>query len=217
MTLHDVRFPNETDEYRAARDELLRAEMALRDQIEAVAALRRELPLGGLVENYTFISPNGPVQLADLFGDHDTLILYGFMFGAGAQAPCPMCSAFMDSVSGQLEHIHQRAAFAVVARNDIEPLAKLFSSRGWQDVPFVSAAGNTFPTDYHTEMPNGAQVPMCHVFTRRDGELRHFWTSELFFTPSDFHPRHIDMLWPLWHFFDITPEGRGEFMPRLEY
>ena len=191
--------------------------MALRDHIEAVAALRRELPLGGLVENYTFIGPDGPLQLADLFGDHDTLILYGFMFGAGAQAPCPMCSAFMDSVSGQLEHIHQRAAFAVVARNDIEPLETLFSSRGWQNVPFVSAAGNTFPTDYHTEMPGGAQVPMCHVFTRRDGELRHFWTSELFFTPSDFHPRHIDMLWPLWHFFDITPEGRGEFMPRLEY
>ena len=177
MTLHDVRFPNESDEYRAARDELLQAEMALRDQIEAVAALRRKLPLGGVVEDYTFTGTSGPVTLMDLFGDHDTLILYGYMFGAGAQAPCPMCSAFMDSVNGQLEHITQRAAFAVVARNDIEPLEKLFVARGWQDIPFVSAAGTTFPTDYQTEMPDGSQVPMCNVFVRRDGEVRHFWTS----------------------------------------
>ncbi len=217
MSQHEFRFPNETDEYRAARDELLEAEMALRDQIEAVADLRRALPLGGTVANYTFDGVDGPVTLAELFGDHGTLILYGYMFGAGAEAPCPMCSAFLDSLRGQLEHINQRAALTVVARNGIAPLAKLFAARGWQDVPFVSAANNTFPSDYHTEMPNGAQVPVCNVFVKRDGEIRHFWTSEMFFAPSNFHPRHVDMLWPLWHFFDITPEGRGEFMPQLKY
>ena len=217
MSQHDMRLPNETDEYRSARDQLLEAEMALRDQIEEVAALRRSLPLGGAAENYVFDGVHGPVTLSDLFGRHDTLIVYGFMFGAGAEAPCPMCSAFMDSLNGQLKHINQRAALAVVARNDIEPLQRLFEARGWRDVPFVSAANNAFPTDYHTEMPNGAQVPMCNVFVKRDGDIRHFWTSEMFFAPSSFHPRHVDMLWPLWHFFDITPEGRGEFMPQLKY
>ncbi len=46
-TLHDVRFPGESAAYRAARDELLRAEVALRRQTEAVAAQRRALPAGG--------------------------------------------------------------------------------------------------------------------------------------------------------------------------
>ena len=47
--LHDERFPGESDEYRQARDELLREELDLRRQIETVAAKRRQLPLGGVV------------------------------------------------------------------------------------------------------------------------------------------------------------------------
>ena len=47
MSHHTVRFPNESDAYRAARDELLTAEIALKRQIEEVAAQRRRLPLGG--------------------------------------------------------------------------------------------------------------------------------------------------------------------------
>ena len=46
-TFHDRRFPGETAAYRAARDALLAAEAALREQTEAVAALRRALPPGG--------------------------------------------------------------------------------------------------------------------------------------------------------------------------
>ena len=38
-------FPNESAEYRQARNELLMAEAQLCDQVEAVAALRRQLPL----------------------------------------------------------------------------------------------------------------------------------------------------------------------------
>ena len=65
--LHDVRFPDEPDDYREARDELLRAEIDLRRQIEAVAARRRELPLGGeLPEDYqrpvaSRTPPGGPI------------------------------------------------------------------------------------------------------------------------------------------------------------
>ena len=44
---HDNHFPGESDAYRANRDALLAAEMELRKQIEAVAAMRRALPLGG--------------------------------------------------------------------------------------------------------------------------------------------------------------------------
>jgi predicted dithiol-disulfide oxidoreductase (DUF899 family) len=52
---HSIRFPRESEAYRAARDDLLRAEMELRRQIEAVATQRRDLPLGGEVpEDYVF-------------------------------------------------------------------------------------------------------------------------------------------------------------------
>ena len=53
--LHDARFPGESDAYRQARDDLLRAELGLRRQIEAVAAQRRALPTGGEVPtDYVF-------------------------------------------------------------------------------------------------------------------------------------------------------------------
>ncbi len=52
---HDTSFPGESDDYRKARDHLLVAEMELRKRLEEVAALRRELPLGGpLKEDFVF-------------------------------------------------------------------------------------------------------------------------------------------------------------------
>ena len=54
-SIHDKRFPGESDEYREARNELLRAEIELRENIENVARLRRKLPMGGKVpEDYIF-------------------------------------------------------------------------------------------------------------------------------------------------------------------
>jgi predicted dithiol-disulfide oxidoreductase (DUF899 family) len=48
-------YPNESAAYREARNKLLDAENALRAQIEAVATLRRALPLGAEVpQNYVF-------------------------------------------------------------------------------------------------------------------------------------------------------------------
>src|SRR5881398_505669 len=88
-----IRFPNESAEYRAARTALLAEEIELRRQIERVAAHRRALPPGGLVpDGYRFIDENGgQVGLADMFGRHDTLITYHWMFGPTRARPCPMC------------------------------------------------------------------------------------------------------------------------------
>lgn len=45
-SLHRMRFPGESAEYRRARNSLLGAEIELRRSIEAVAAQRRRLPRG---------------------------------------------------------------------------------------------------------------------------------------------------------------------------
>jgi predicted dithiol-disulfide oxidoreductase (DUF899 family) len=65
-------------------------------------------------------------------------------------------------------------------------------------------------------------VPIRPVkaWVRRDGKIRHFWSSELFLIPSDpgEHPRHVDFVWPLWKILDTTPDGRGtDWSPALEY
>ena len=55
-----VRFPNESGEYRHARDMLLAEEIELRRHIERVAEQRRALPPGGMVsKDYRFVGENG--------------------------------------------------------------------------------------------------------------------------------------------------------------
>jgi predicted dithiol-disulfide oxidoreductase (DUF899 family) len=59
-----AKFPNESEEYRQARNVLLAEEIALRRHIERVAALRRQLPNGGAVtRSYSFNSENGKKSL----------------------------------------------------------------------------------------------------------------------------------------------------------
>ena len=120
-------FPNESNEYRARRNELLKAEADLRQRVEDVARLRRELPQGGTVtEDYVFdaLDENGtPIKrrMSELFADgKDTLFLYGFMYGPKMEQPCPSCSSIIDAFNGNARHIQENIAIAIVARSPIE-------------------------------------------------------------------------------------------------
>jgi predicted dithiol-disulfide oxidoreductase (DUF899 family) len=86
---HSVRFPGESAAYRDARNELLEAEIALRRNIESVAAKRRTLPMGGEVpQDYVFVDERGAVRLSQLFEDgKDSLIVYSYMYGPQMAAP----------------------------------------------------------------------------------------------------------------------------------
>src|SRR3954453_12459892 len=113
-------FPNESEQYRKARNFLLAEEIELRRHIERVAELRRALPPGGEVpENYALIGEDGPVKFADLFGDKQTLVVYSYMFGPQRERPCPMCTSLLSAWDGTAGNFHQRAALAVFARSPI--------------------------------------------------------------------------------------------------
>ncbi len=212
-----IALPNESAEYRTARNALLAAEADLRARVEDVAALRRTLPKGGQIpQDYAFRDLGGIIApISSLFGDHDTLVVYSLMFGPKAQDPCPMCSAFLDGLTGQVAHLTRKTAFAVVAQNTPDALAALSRRMGWQDLPLYSALDTTYQRDYLAETEDGNQLPILNVFQRDAGGIHHFWSSELFFQPSDWHPRHVDAAWPLWNILDLTPQGRGDFVPPL--
>jgi predicted dithiol-disulfide oxidoreductase (DUF899 family) len=225
--MHPHRFPNEPDAYRAARDELLAAELDLRRRTEAVAAMRRDLPLGGETPT-DYIFEEGPADLADretvrsvwlgeLFDGADTLVLYSLMFGAEAETPCPMCASFLDGLNGNATQIRQRVAMAVVAKAPIRRIRDLARNRGWHGLRLVSSAGNTYNRDYFGEDESGSQNPMMTVFVRRSGRFHHFWSSELQFLPGDAgqNQRHLDTMWPLWNVLDLGPAGRGDWYPKL--
>jgi predicted dithiol-disulfide oxidoreductase (DUF899 family) len=110
-------FPNESAEYRQARERLLAEEIELRRQIQRVAEQRRSLPPGGIAADYRFLDKDGKeLRLIDLFGEHDTLFTYFWMYGPERERPCPMCTSFVGSLDAPAPDIEQRIAMAIVGR-----------------------------------------------------------------------------------------------------
>src|SRR6202022_4272469 len=85
--MSELRYPNESREYRDARDGLLKEEQELVDKIKSVAEKRRKLPPGGqLKTDYVFQWANDgkvgtSVKFSELFAGKNTLLLYSFMYG----------------------------------------------------------------------------------------------------------------------------------------
>jgi predicted dithiol-disulfide oxidoreductase (DUF899 family) len=230
-----IKLPGESPDYRAARDRLLEREIELRRDMEAVAAARRALPSGGRVKSdYVFqgMGADGEardVRLSELFAPgKDSLVIYSFMFprdpgdrtpgpreGETALLPlaegrCPSCAAFLDQLHGAAEHASQHVNVVVVAKAPLPRVLAFARERGWRRLRLLSSAGNSYNADYFAETPDGAQRPMLTVFRRDTDVIRHFWSSELLYAPSDAgqEPRHVGTLEPLWNLFDLTPDGR---------
>ena len=234
-------FPNESAAYREARDTLLDAEIALRRQTEAVAALRRSLPAGGEVpEDFVFErigahSRPEAVRLSELFGEFPSILVYSFMFGPERDSPCPGCTHLLDCIDGAARHVPQRAPLYVVAASPIARLAAWAHARGWNHLELMSSAGNGYNARYYgntaalTPAMRAARgykdgedwdEPMLNVFTKDGGTIRHFWGSELVFAPDEpgQHHRGLDFADSVWGLLDTIPEGRGaEFFPKIEY
>jgi predicted dithiol-disulfide oxidoreductase (DUF899 family) len=214
-----ARFPNESAEYRAARNALLVEEIELRRHIERVASQRRALPAGGdIPQDFELASETGLVRLSTLFGDKDTLMIYSMMYGPQRKAPCPMCTSFLTSWNGTALNLRERVAMAVTARSPIERLVAYKNQRGLANLRFVADMSGDFTRTY----VNGddADVPGFSVFSRQDGTVRHFYTGEMSGAMADpgQDPRGGPDLDPLWLMLDLTPGGRGtDWYPKLDY
>src|SRR5580700_10733906 len=214
-----LRILNESAAYRAARQALLAQEFELRRQIERVAAMRRTLPPGGPVTgDYRFETEEGPSDLAGLFGDKQTLVVYNYMFGPERKRPCPMCTNLLDSWDGNADDIAQRVSLVVIARSPLERLVAVKRERGWKNLRVASAVNTDFSRDYAGTPDDGSDPGGAAVFTRRDGTVRHFWSQEMVAGDPGQDPRGAPDPAPLWAVLDMTPEGRGAaWYPSLEY
>ena len=203
-------FPNESAEYRRARNALLVGELELRRAIERVASLRRALPSGGEIpKDFEFSGEKGTVRLSELFADKDTLLVYSMMYGPKRKGPCPMCTSFLNSWNGTAMNLRQRVAVVVTARSPIERLVEYKAQRGYTSLPFVSDS----PGDYTRTYVNAddADVPGFSVFTKRDGKIFHFYSGEMSGEMADpgQDPRGAPDVDPMWLMLDMTPAGRG--------
>lgn len=217
-----------SQEYAARREELRLAEIELMRQRETVAALRRGLPQGTAVKDYMFTEgpadlaagdePVREVRLSELFSHPGrSLIVYHLMFGRAQTSPCPMCTMWLDGCNGVAHHVAQNADLAVVAAAALPALRDHARARGWDRLRLLSAADNSFQYDLLAEDEEQAQDSTVSVFTLDpDGSPRHFYTAHPWME-DDVRERGIDLLSPVWHLLDLTPQGRGEWYASLDY
>ena len=214
-------------EYRKVRDELLAAEVALKDQRERVAELRRRLPRTRVPTDHVFregpadLSRNDEsgffdIRLSQLFGDKPELIIQHMMYPPSWEKGCPMCSMWADGLDGIAHHVSDKAAFALVARAPLRRLREWGRRRGWRRLRLLSSHDNTFNQDFGTETDPDHQLPGLSVFTRDpDGAVYHFYTTEG--SLEEKHHRAMDLFTPVWNLYDLLPGGRGNWMPRHFY
>jgi len=233
----DVSLAGESREYRQARNALLEAEIALKDQREAVARMRRALPLGPKVTtDYVFdegpadLAAEGPivqVKLSQLFAPgRDELILINTMFGAESPEPCPMCNMWADGYDAIAPHVGQQKSVALVTKRDVVSLRRWGRGRGWRHIRLLSSRNSTFNRDYNVEFaeppydgPNGDQIPGVTVFKRLpNGDVHHTYSVEAAMSLRKPDHRAIDLFSPVWNLFDLTPSGRHPtWYPKTRY
>lgn len=203
-------MPGADEAYRQSRNRLRQAEIELRDRVEEVAAMRRSLPPGPVVPDYTFIDMDGkPVPLSELFtaGKND-LIVYHLMYWSKDDDFCPMCSLWIDGFNGIAPHITQRANFIVASRAPVEKLQAWGKRRGWDRLRLLSDDGPQFARDIDAEDAEGNPDSTIAVLRREGANIRHFYTAHPMLEDRE---RGIDLLCSAWHLFDLTPSGRGDW------
>ena len=213
-------YPNDTPAYRAARTALLAEEIELRRHIERVAKQRRALPMGGEAPTYDFLDEQGAtVSLSDMFGRHDTLVTYFWMYGPKRETACPMCTSLLGSLDIPAVDLQQRVGLAVIGRSPVARQLAFARERGWRNLKFYQCVGDDFPKDYRGLAPDGSEWPALDVWKKAGGKVRHFWAGESGETADPGQDAHgAPDPTPLWTLLDLTPDGRGtDWYPRLEY
>src|SRR5205807_1712932 len=139
----ELRYPNESREYRDARESLLIDEQELVDKVKSVAERRRNLPPGGeLKEDYVFQWANDGkvgkrVKFSELFGDKKTLLLYSWMYGPNWDNPCPSCTS-LDGFDRSAYQVTRDAAFAGIAKAPADKINAWAKKRGWTQIALLS-------------------------------------------------------------------------------
>jgi len=215
-------FPDESAAYTDARKKLLAEEIEFRRHMTRLCEQRRALPPGPVIRtNYRFKRADGSeVGLRELFGKHDTLITYFWMFGPQRDRPCPMCTNWLGGVNGNAVDIEQRAALKVIGRSPVERQRAFAAERGWQHLDFVQSVGDAYAKDLGILDDEGNELAAIVVYQRKGDEVRLFYAAEMPFEAADpgQDPRTAPDIAPLWSLLDLTPEGRpADWYPKLSY
>ncbi len=187
-----------TEEWNAAREQLLVKEKELTRARDALAAERRRMPWLPVEKEYAFEGPNGRASLQDLFEGRRQLVVYRFFYEPGVadfpERGCPGCSFLADQVA-HLAHLNARdTTLAFVSRAPQDDIQGLKERMGW-DVPWYTITDG-FDADHGVGEWHGT-----NAFIRDGDEV-----FRTYFVDS----RGDEAMGTTWAYLDITALGRQE-------
>jgi len=210
-----------SEEWLAARKELLKQEKEFTKQREMLTAARQALPWVKIEKDYRFTGPQGSLSLADLFGDSSQLLTYHFMFGPDWDEGCKICSMLADHYDPLVVHLaHRDVTLVTVSRAPLEKIHAFKQRMGWS-FTWVSSLESDFNWDFQAsfkpeELESGkayynfesgakfpvAEAPGISAFCKdKDGQVYHTYSA---------YARGLENLLGIYNFLDLVPKGRDE-------
>jgi predicted dithiol-disulfide oxidoreductase (DUF899 family) len=195
-----------SQEWEAARQELLVEEKELTRARDAMAAKRRRMPWLAVEKDYRFEGPVGSASLADLFEGRRQLIVYRAFYapdvttypaggGAYPERACVGCSLVADQVAHPA-HLNARDTMLVfVSRAPQAEIRGLQERMGWEMIPWYTLTDD-FDADFGVDQWHGT-----NAFIREgDRIFRTYFVQD----------RGDEQLGSTWSYLDITALGRQE-------
>ncbi|MET8471862.1 DUF899 family protein [Streptomyces sp. NPDC006422] len=171
-------------------------EKAATRELDAIAAQRRRLPMVEMPD-YVLEGEEGPVRLAELFGEHPQLIVYHHMWHEGAEWQCDGCTGFTSQFTRLAGLEKFDARFVIVTQGPIDE-ALAYRRRVGNTMTWYSTANSPFGADVGAPPGGGFAV---NVFLRDGDRVYRTWHTA---------GRGTEQLSYLFGLVDLLPYGRQE-------
>jgi predicted dithiol-disulfide oxidoreductase (DUF899 family) len=184
--------------FQAELDALRVREKAHTREGDAIAAVRRRLPMVEVDAATPLIGQRGAVTLLDAFEGRRMLIAYYFMWGIGRPAAeqCEGCTFFTTQVR-ELSYLHSRdVTYATFCRGPYDESVRYRDFMGWE-MPWYSAQGSL--DALFTGRPVGTILMACYL-RRSDRVFETYWTTG----------RGVEAMDNSYRLLDLTVYGRQE-------
>lgn len=177
----------------------------IKQKQQELVALRKQLPLEE-IKNYEFKNIDGhTIDLLSLFQESNELLIIHNMGKS-----CRYCTMWADGLRGYSQIMNDRMPWVLTSPDSYPVLKEFAESRNW-NFNCLSFKGTTFASDLGFEyMKEGRTIYQPGVSALIKKEHKIFRAGKDNFGPGDFYN-------PVWHFFDLFPEGAKDWQPKYKY
>ena len=156
---------------------------------------------GNEVINYSFSTIEGEINLLDLFGEKDKLLLIHNM-GQG----CRYCTLWADGFNGFLPHLESTISVVLVSKDTPQLQRKFANSRGWR-FRLASHGGGEYIQE-QSVMKDSNDMPGAVVY-ERDGD-KIYRKNDCVFGPGDIYCS-------MWSLLGLAGLNETSWTPQFSY